>query len=83
MTENHDYYPGQKLSWYHGHAYLKVVKVLEVEPDRVRVQGMSSTYWIRKTTLERAREIFPWILTVWKHLLFTIQPDSRTLTCSF
>lgn len=53
MTENHDYYPGQKLSWYHGHAYLKVVKVLEVEPDRVRVQGMSSTYWIRKTTLEK------------------------------
>jgi len=56
MTEavnSGDYYPGQTLSWYHGHAYLKVVKVTKVESDRVRVRGMSCEYWIRRRTLDR------------------------------
>lgn len=52
-SKSDDYYPGQTLSWYHGHAYLKVVTVTKVEPDRVRVRGMSCEYWIRRRTLNR------------------------------
>lgn len=52
-SNSDDYYPGQTLSWYHGHAYLKVVKVIKVEPDRVQVRGMSCDYWIRRRTLDR------------------------------
>lgn len=48
-----DYKIGETVSWYHGRAYLKVVTILAIEPNRVKLSGMSSEYWMRRDTFER------------------------------
>jgi hypothetical protein len=43
---------GESIDWYHGNS-IRVATVLKVEPDRVQLQGMTSTYWVNRKTLER------------------------------
>jgi hypothetical protein len=51
--EQTNYKVGDTVSWYHGHAYLKVVTILKIEPDRVFLSGMSSEYWMKRSTLDK------------------------------
>lgn len=48
-----DYEEGEVVSWEHGRAYLKVVKIIKIEPSRVMLQGATSEYWMKKTTFEK------------------------------
>ena len=41
---------GNSLCWLHGDNY-RVAEVLEVEADRVRLSGMTATYWRSKKSL--------------------------------
>ena len=43
---------GQQLDWVHGDCYRQA-KVLKVEKDRVLLAGLSSEYWMKKSTLLR------------------------------
>lgn len=46
-----DFYIGQELSWLHGLHSHRVGTVLEIEKDRVKIQGVETDYWIKKETL--------------------------------
>lgn len=56
IMANHQYDPtdpfrvGNSLCWLHGDSY-RVAEVIEVEPSRVRLSGMTSTYWRSKRSL--------------------------------
>jgi len=41
---------GQDVYWLHGEHH-RVAKVIELSEDKVRLSGMTSKYWIKKTTL--------------------------------
>lgn len=41
---------GNSLCWLHGDNY-RVAEVLEVKADRVRLSGMTATYWRSKKSL--------------------------------
>ena len=43
---------GNTVDWLHGDKQI-VVTILEIEADRVKVSGMYSDYWLKKTTLLR------------------------------
>lgn len=48
-----DYKEGETVSWEHGHAYIKVVKIIKIEPSRVKLRGATSEYWMKRATLEK------------------------------
>ncbi|MDE5179178.1 hypothetical protein [Vibrio fluvialis] len=41
---------GQEVDWLHGDNY-RFAKIIEVEPERVKLQGITRTYWMKKETL--------------------------------
>ena len=41
---------GEDLCWLHGDNY-RIAKVLEVTGDKVYLDGCTSNYWIKKSTL--------------------------------
>jgi len=43
---------GESIDWYHGDS-IRVATVLKVEPDRVQLRGMTSTYWVNRKTLKK------------------------------
>lgn len=47
-----NYKEGDTVSWEHGHAYLKVVKVIRIEKFRIRLRGSTSEYWMKRATFE-------------------------------
>lgn len=47
---NNPFKVGNSLCWLHGNNY-RVAEVLEVEADRVKLSGMTSTYWRSKKSL--------------------------------
>ena len=47
---NNPFRVGNSLCWLHGDSY-RVAEVIEVEPSRVRLSGMTSTYWRSKRSL--------------------------------
>lgn len=49
---------GSELCWLYGEHY-RVGTVLEEEPDRVFVSGMTSEYWISKATLLKRLDKVP------------------------
>lgn len=47
---NEPFKVGNSLCWLHGDNY-RVAEVLEVEPERVKLSGMTSNYWRSKKSL--------------------------------
>ncbi|WP_157133361.1 hypothetical protein [Marinobacter sp. ELB17] len=48
-----NYEEGETVSWEYGHAYLKVVKIIRIEASRVRLRGITSEYWMKRTTFDK------------------------------
>lgn len=45
-----DFVVGEDLCWLHGDNY-RIAKVLKVDVDRVYLDGYTSQYWIKNSTL--------------------------------
>lgn len=48
-----EFYIGQELEWLHGLHSHRIGKVVLIEGDRVKIEGLTKSYFISKTALLR------------------------------
>lgn len=51
MVKAEELHVGQTVDWFHGSKHLVVAEILEITELKVKLLGITKSYWVNKSTL--------------------------------